>query len=346
MDIVRERLHNQLITNARFADPGEVVRWLGAVQAQDYRAGLWAVGLRIPGSTEATVERAVAERRIVRTWPMRGTLHFVAPEDARWMLELLTPRVVAASAGRYRQLELDDATLARGRRAVEKTLRGGMSLSRPALYRMLDAAGVSTAGQRGLHILGWLAQKGVICFGARDGKQQTFALLDEWVPESRSLARDEALAELAARYVASHGPATAEDFSWWTGLPLRDARAAVESVASRFLTERIGRKTYWFPEPSKAKRPRSPDIRLLPVYDEYLVGYRDRGAALDPVYATRAGNGIFKPIVLVDGRVAGTWTKATIDEPDLFVAPPGRAEARAIAAAAERNTRFVDGSGS
>ena len=339
LDIVRERLRNQLVGHGRFDEPGEVVRWLGAVQAQDYPAALWAVGLRAPGATAATVERAVAERAIVRTWPMRGTLHFVSPGDVRWMLELLTPRIVARSAGRHRQLELDDAAFSRSRKAVERSLQGGRRLSRTAVYRVLEAAGVSTAGQRGLHILGWLAQKGVLCFAAREGKQQTFALLDEWVPAARRLDRDEALAELALRYFTSHGPATLHDFAWWSGLTLGDARAGLESAAPRLVREDVDAQTYWFPEPAKAK-PRSPEAHLLPVYDEYLVGYKDRTAALDPLYAERAGNGIFRPVVVVDGRVAGTWTRATVAEPSLFT-PPSRAETRAVAAAAERYATFV-----
>lgn len=196
-----------------------MVAFFGAVHAQDYRGALWGVGQRVAGATEADVERALAERSIVRTWPMRGTLHFVAPDDVRWMLRLLAPRAIARAAGRHRQLGLDAATFAQSRDRLTAVLAGGNQLTRDAIYAELDRSGISTAGQRGIHILAQLAMEGVICFGARRSKQQTFALLDEWVPSSRMLEGDEALAELAARYFASHGPATLADFAWWSGLP-------------------------------------------------------------------------------------------------------------------------------
>ena len=344
-DVARRRLHNQLITRHSFEKPGDVVRWMGAVQAQDYRGGLWAVGLRVPDATEADVERAIAERNIVRTWPMRGTLHFVAPEDVRWMLELLTPRVVARSAGRHRQLGLDDATFSRSRRAVERALRDGRRLPRTAAYRALEAAGIATTGQRGIHILGWLAQKGVVCFGPREGKQQTFVLLDEWVPAARALERDEALGELAERYFASHGPATLQDFTWWSGLTVADARSGLGMVASQFLHEVVDGRTYWFSSSAPAEK--GARAHLLPVYDEYTVAYKDRSAVLDPAYARQTGNGIFSPIVVIDGWVAGTW-KRTLDKqavtvvPDLFT-PPSKTESRALAAAAERYGAFLGG---
>src|SRR5215475_2141464 len=185
-DIARLRLHNQRIAGATFGRPADVVAWMGAVQAQDYRGALWAVGLRMRNAVEADIERALANRTIIRTWPMRGTLHFVAAADARWMLELLTPRVVENNAQRLlRQFGLDEAAFARSKDLVALALQGAKQLTRNAMYEVIDTGGVSTAGQRGLHILWRLAQDGVICFGAREGKQQTFALLDEWAPKAK-----------------------------------------------------------------------------------------------------------------------------------------------------------------
>src|SRR5262249_26142746 len=161
----------------------------------------WAVGLRTQNAVEADIELALANRTIIRTWPMRGTLHFVAAADIRWMLELLTPRVVATNAQRLiRQVDLDESAFARSKELFERALQGGKQLTRDAMYEVLEVKGVSTSSQRGLHILGRLAQDGVICFGAREGKRQTFALLDEWAPKARRMARDESLAELAKRF--------------------------------------------------------------------------------------------------------------------------------------------------
>jgi hypothetical protein len=204
-EIARLRLEAQRVSAPRFTRPEELVSWLGAVQAQDYLGALWAVGLRTEMAREADVERALAEGAIVRTWPMRGTLHFVAAADARWMVELLAPRRISGAASRFRQLGLDDATFTRAGRVLEKRLAAG-PLTRPRVYDALEQARISTAGQRGIHILWRLAHETRICFGPREGKQPTFVLFDAWLPDARRLPRDEALAELAVRYFRGHGP--------------------------------------------------------------------------------------------------------------------------------------------
>ncbi|MBK8050796.1 MAG: winged helix DNA-binding domain-containing protein [Anaerolineales bacterium] len=184
--IAHLRLCNQQLVSSHCGTPAEVVARLGAMQAQDYANALWAVGVRLPGSTVTQVEQALADHSIIRTWPMRGTLHFVATADVRWMLELLASRSVAASAGRLRQLEIDEPTLRRSGELLREELQGGRQRSRPALFSLLDAAGISTAGQRGFHILGHHAQTGLVCLGVQEGKQPTFALLAEWAPTASS----------------------------------------------------------------------------------------------------------------------------------------------------------------
>jgi winged helix DNA-binding protein len=350
-DIARLRLHNQRIAYSTVEKPGDVVAWLGAVQAQDYLGALWAIGLRLRNAVEADVERAIADRTIIRTWPMRGTLHFVAAADIRWMLELLTPRVVANNAQRLlRQFDLDEGSFARSKDLLARALQGGRRLTRNATYDVLEGGGVSTASQRGLHILGRLAQDGFICFGAREGKQQTFALLDEWAPNARRVARDESLAEIAKRYFTSHGPATLQDFAWWSGLTTADATAGLE-MAKRFLAqETINGQTYWLALSAPATKDSSPTAYLLPAYDEYTVAYKDRSAALNPTYAKQAnsGNGIFYPTIVVDGQVVGTW-KRTLKKDTLAISPSPfeklkRAETRAIAEAANHYGKFLGAS--
>src|SRR5215207_8083432 len=237
LDIADRRLRNQRIAGVGFERPGDVVAWMGAVQAQDYLGALWALGLRMKTATEEAVEQAIAERAIVRTWPMRGTLHFVAPADVRWMLELLTPRVLAGRKARYRQLELDQKDFDRSRDLLVRALEGDRQLTRDALYEKMEAAGISTGGQRGIHILQRLALDGLLCFAAREGKQPAFALLEEWVPAARMLDRDEALAALAERYFTSRGPATLQDFTWWSGLTVADAKTAIELAGPRLQRE-------------------------------------------------------------------------------------------------------------
>lgn len=351
IDIANQRLRRQQITAPGSGDgfdkPGDLVAWMGAVQAQDYAGALWAVGLRLPGAVEADIERAIAERRIVRTWPMRGTIHFVAPADARWMVELLAPRVVNRARHVYQKLGLDQTTFARSRKLIERALEGGRQLSRTAIYKLLDEAGISTAGGRGLHIVSRLAQDGVICFGAREGRQATFTLLDEWAPAPRRLRGDEALAELASRYFASHGPATLQDFSWWSGLTATEARAGIEMVKSRFIAEVVDGRTYWLSEAAPIEKATSPAAHLLPVYDEYTVAYRDRSAALNPSFANDANyaQNTLNSVIVIDGQIAGIWKRA-IGKREVRVtltpyAKLKRAEERAIEETASRYGKFL-----
>ncbi|MBF6593482.1 MAG: AlkZ family DNA glycosylase [Thermaceae bacterium] len=343
-DIAHLRLHNQHLTRPVFNKPGEVVRSLGAVQAQDYLASLWAVGLRLPNATEADVEQAIANREMVRTWPMRGTIHYVAPEAARWMLGLLTPRVIARSAGRYRALELDDSVFSHSRRVLEKALQDGKLLTRGAICKLLEAEGIVTAESRGLHILGHWAQKGLICFGPRAAKQPTFVLLDRWIPRSKTLERDEALAQLARRYFKSHGPATLQDFAWWSGLTVADAKVGLEPVKPEFTHADVNDVTYWFID-NVGSGEIAP--QLLPFFDEFLVAYKDRGAALEPSHTPKvnAGGGLLNPTVVLNGRVVGTW-KRTFKKDTVFISlnlfmPLSKVQTQAVHAAAERYGRFV-----
>ena len=345
--VLNRRLSAQRLSGAPFATPAAAVAHFGAVQAQDYRAALWALGQRVQGATEATIVQAIAEGRIVRTWPLRGTIHFVTPGDARWILGLSAGRVVRGMAGRHRQLGLTDDDFARSRRALVAALSGGQRLARPAAYATLEAAGVATTGQRGIHILGRLALEGLLCFGPHEGKQPAFVLLDEWVPPGRTLAREEALAELARRYFASHGPATLADFVWWSGLTATEARAGLEAVAGDLASDEFDGQTVWFAPAAAPAAPASPLAHLLPVYDEYLVGYRDRGAALPAEFAARpdSGNGIFRPPLLLDGQVAGTWTRQ-IAKGEVVVTlrlfrALSEAERAAVAAAVARYGAFL-----
>ncbi|MGB8647384.1 MAG: winged helix DNA-binding domain-containing protein [Anaerolineae bacterium] len=347
-DIIRQRLNNQQITSTDFATPNEIVAWFGAVQAQDYPGGKWAIGLRLPNSTDRDIERAIADRAIVRTWPMRGTLHFVAAADIRWMLKLLIPRVAAGSAARLRQAGLDQAVFARSRKLLVKALEGGKRLTRGAIYKLLEAAHISTANQRGLYILHYLAEEGTICFASHEGKQPTFALLDEWVLPGRMLERDEALAELAIRYFTSHGPATLQDFAWWSGLTITDARAGLEAVKLRLIEENIDGKIYWLPQSTPSAKKHTGTAHLLPNYDEYLVAYTDRSAVRGRIKAVKLDSrtdAILDPMMVVDGQVVGRW-KRTLNKDSASIATQPfveltAAEIRAFATAANRYSKFL-----
>lgn len=312
LDIARHRLHNQQIAASLFTSPGEVVAWLGAMQAQDYPGTLWAVGLRLPDASYLDIEQAIADRAIIRTWPMRGTLHFVAAADIRWMLELLAPRIIAGSASRYKELELDEQTFTRCKKIFEKALTGGKQMTRDEIFGALMRSNIPVDKQRGYHILRRLGQDKIICFGPMHGKQEIFVLLDEWAPSSKTMAHDEALAELALRYFSGHGPATLDDFVWWSGLKISDARAGLEEARTRLAHESIDGKTYWMSPDVPELSLDGQAVYLLPGFDEYMLGYKDRSAALDPKYAQKicpGNNGMFSPTIVIDGKVIGTWKR-------------------------------------
>jgi hypothetical protein len=306
--ITGERLRALGVSASAFAKPADAVAWLGAVQAQDYLGALWAVGLRLTHARESDIEGALAEGSIVRTWPMRGTLHFVAARDARWLTELLAPRAVASAASRLRGFGIDDALLKRARSVLAKRLAKERCLPRPEIYRVLDDAGIATDAQRGLHILWRLAHECFVCFGPRVGKQPSFALFDDWLPAAPALTGDEALAELATRYFTSHGPATPRDLAWWSGLTLAHARRAVLAAGSRVQSETWDDEHY-FVGASGAPRARSRGrVHVLPAFDELLVGYAYGGTFVDAAVTKRVrSGGMIHPVVVVEGRVLGTW---------------------------------------
>ncbi|RMI30304.1 winged helix DNA-binding domain-containing protein [Nocardia stercoris] len=306
-DIARSRVRTHHLEPADGKSAVAVVSDLVAMQAQDYRGGLWSVGVRTPELTADDVERALLDREIVRTWPMRGTLHLVAAADARWLPELLGPRASQAAAGRRRGLGLDDEAVNRTRAAWEAVLTGGACLGRPELFAAMDAAGVDSGEQRGPHLLRYFAEQGLLCFGPHEGKQPTYALLQEWVPAARVLERDAALAELALRYFTGHGPATLDDFAGWAFLTKGDARAGLAAVEHSLESAEIDGLRYWFAESSTEPTA----VQLLPGFDEYVLGYKNRSAFATPeilAAVVPGGNGMFKSTVLDDGRITGLWS--------------------------------------
>jgi len=326
-------------------DVREVVAWLGAVQAQDYLASLWAVGVRARGTKVADVEGALAAGTIVRTWALRGTIHLVAAADLRWIVALVGPRAIARAAGRFRQLGLDAATLARARAVVRRELEGGAPVLRRELMRTLEQDGIATAGQRGVHIVWRLAHEGEICFGPKQGKQETFVLVDAWVRAGPRRPASTGASELARRYFASRGPATVADFAWWAGLSLGDARGALDEVRAALVAEEHDGATYWRTA-GRAPPPRPGLACLLPAFDELLVGYDDRRALVAPAFHARVHRGgMLGPVVVVGGRAVGTWRR-TLSRRGVKVAvaafrPLGAATERSVAAAAERYAAFV-----
>jgi hypothetical protein len=348
-DIAHYRLFNQGITLANFDNPAQVVFHMGAVQAQDYLGALWSLGLRMKEATQAAIEQAITARSIVRTWSMRGTLHFVATNDVRWMLKFLTPRIIAGNASRYRELELDDETFRRSEKVISKALVGGKQLTRQEIFEALERENISSKGQRGIHILGRLSQEGLLCFGAHLGKQPTFVLLDEWLPPSKDWSIEEALAELTLRYFTGHGPATILDLERWASLKKSEARTGLEMVKSQLRQEKVNGQTYWLPPVGIDELKQEQEIYVLPGFDEYLLGYKDRSAVLEPEHFQKivpGGNGMFMPTIISNGRVVGSW-KREVKKDKLLITPApfntlSPAETLTFRVAAERYGHFMN----
>jgi hypothetical protein len=330
------RLHCQRLAGSRLARPEDAVSWLGAVQAQEYHFAKWGLALRTRRATDASVERALAAGRILRTHVMRPTWHFVTPADIRWLLALSAPRVRAAVARSDRLLGITPKVITRANRAIAAALAGGAQLTRAELKAVLAGAGVPVEGtQRLAHVVVHAELDAVICSGPRRGKQFTYALLDDRVPSARLPAREDAMAELARRYFTSHGPAQLKDFAWWSGLTSADAGAALAMCRHHLVEEEIDGARHWLPPSAGALRPPARAAYLLPPYDEYLIAYRDRSGGRDP----------FAALVVLDGRVVGTWRR-TADTRRVSVTFDlrerlGRAGARLVEDAARRYAAFL-----
>lgn len=307
--LARLRLSAQGIGSAGFDAPADVVRHLLAMQAQSFDNAKWAIGLRTSSATDADVEAALQRREIVRSWPMRGTLHFAPAEDLGWMLGLTAARTVQTAAGRHRQLGLDDAAFTLAAQLAENAAGSAGVLSRSDLLAALNAGGLSTEGQRGAHVLLYLCVTGLLVFGPPEGKQQTFALLGEWVRSARALDGDEALAEFARRYFLGHGPASDRDFAWWSSLTLTQARRGLAMVADELERLDVEGVEYWH---RPGLEPAPPGVAALPGFDEYVLGYQTRTAQLSAEWFQRivpGSNGMFLPTIVVNGEIVGTWKR-------------------------------------
>ena len=323
--------------------PVELVRTFGAMQAQEYAMAKWAIGLRTPGTTDEDIERLIASGKIIRSHPLRWTHHFVAAEDLRWILALAGKHMIARAQPRFKELGLDDKTFEKSQAVLARILAGGAHLTRDEIAAAWRKAGIDTTGQRGPHMLGRAELDGVICSGARRGKQITFALLEERIAKTKPIARDEALAELARRYFTTRGPATVQDFLWWSGLAAADARAAVAAAAMP--TEEIDGKTYFHGDGWRARSARG--TFLLPTYDEYTVAYRDRTAIGTPPAKPRnfGESTLLGPVIVIDGEVIGSW-KRTIGKREVAIdlwpwRKLGAKQRREIEGAAERYAAFI-----
>lgn len=334
------------LSNLRLGRPGrspaELADWFGAMQAQDLASGKWSLGVRLPGTSEADVDAALERGEVLRTWPMRRTIHVVHPENARWLLDLTGARALQGLQARWDYLNLDRRTVERAADVLAAALQG-KRLTRSQCLEALEQAGIHTGGGRSYHLLWHTAQIGVTCIGPNEGPEQTFVLLDEWAPAQRTPDRAEALALLARSYFRSHGPTTRLDFQGWTGLTATDAKAA---IAAADLTQATFEGQEVFYVPGEIAEP--PETLLLPGFDEYMLGFKDRSLFLaqgDAERITPGRNGMFRATVIRHGRVIGTWQRkhlaSTVRVTISGFRPLPARTRRALAGPAQRYGQYV-----
>lgn len=307
-DIAYQRLHNEsLLTPAQ--SPEAIVRQLGAIQSQDVPGGVWGIGLRCNNVTSADIMQYYNQGKILRTHMLRPTWHFVAPEDIRWMLMLTSPRVQAFCKHYYNKLGLDQATLSSSLTVVRQALAGGVHLTRPQLKEAYTKAGIDVSGMQLNFLVMYAELEAVICSGTMQGKQHTYARLDEWVAPAPKLSYDEALTKLTERFFTSHGPATIKDFAWWSSLTMADIRKGI--ALAKLSSVDIEGATFYYSTLHKGPL-RSPVVHLLPNFDEYLVGFKERRTSqltkLDvaPTYDNMSAH-----IMTIDGQIVGGWKRKT-----------------------------------
>lgn len=343
------RLRAQRLIGKPFSSPPDVVRWLGAVQSQDFAGAKWAVAQRSRAATDAALDRLFDRGAILRTHVMRPTWHFVVPEDVRWLLELTAPRVRAGLVSRYRELEIDDSVAARAGAVFAAELAGGRHLTRHELGRALSGAGISPEGQRLPHLLLRAELDQLIVSGPRRGKEFTYALLEERAAKVPAMDRAEALTELTLRYFRSHGPAQVQDFTWWSGLTAGEARRGITLAGTALEHRVVEGKDYWSDAAADGAGGAAVVSHLLPNFDEYTVGYRDRSELMpgagrfDP--SLFSFGSILSNVVTVDGVVRGAWRRSStrssmLIEVRLFEKLTKR-ETASVADASRRMSRFL-----
>lgn len=302
------RLHNQSVGVKKYSGVKELAAAMGAVQAQDPNMVKWALGIRLPGSSINNVDNALSSGEIIRTHLLRPTWHIVASEDASWMIRLSSPRIRRSTSSRHRELGLTPELLKKSRNIIEKALLKAGHLTREELVKILENARINTKENRASHIFMDAELECLICSGPPEGKKHTYALFEERITHNKKLNKDEAIAELAYRYFYTRGPAAVGDFAWWSGLNLTEAKRAVASLDDSFVEEKVGESTYILHKSSLSVKPEK-GVFLLPAYDELIICYKDREPTVRAKLHKQAvsSNGLFRPVVIVDGKAEGIW---------------------------------------
>lgn len=309
--LISQRLHSHWLLNKRFSTPAEVIDYYWCIQAQDIPQATRVIGSRIPGSTKNTIKKACADWSIVRTWPMRWTLHYMSPKYVHRMLDLCASKTLSWFAKRREFLWISDKYAEKALEIMEKALKGWKCLTRIWLGEALKAWWIPMQTQWVYHLACYAATRKLICFWPPTEKEETFVLLDEWVKKPKEISHEEKLAEIARMYMRSHWPATVDDLARWCGLWKTECRKAVTLIEKELDSIELEGKKYYF-VPSDKKLPKqTSSLHLLWWFDEYFLWYKDRSIISDMNHYGRmfTSNGIFFPLILQDGKVIGAWKR-------------------------------------
>jgi hypothetical protein len=345
-DLARLRLLSQRLEMPADDSPQALLAYMGAMQSQDEPMSKAALGLRLPGSKAADIQAACDRGELIRTHVLRPTWHLVAAQDLRWMLALSAAQIKASMRIRDGQLGVTEALIEAGKAVCQSALAGGRALTREALAAEMIAAGIPATGGVLVHLLVYAEVDAVICSGPQQAGKSTYALVDERVPAQAPLTRAEAVARLALTYFRSHGPATLKDFTWWSGLNITECRRGLAEVQGALQALEQDGETYWM-APGLADAPAlGRGLHLLPAFDEFIISYRDRTAAFPLALQGEAitSNGIFRPVIVWDGQVVGTWArthgKQSTRLEAKFFASPQEEQLLSMTAACERLAAF------
>ena len=340
------RLVNHQLLQTGYTTPRQIVAHLGIVQAQDFNAAKWAIGTRLGGCTDKSVSEAFDKGEILRTHIMRPTWHFVTPENIRWMLQLSAKQIMQSMKSRDRELGITAETYSTCFRIIEKALEKENFLTKDELAKILHQAGMTLDSSQLYHVMVGAEANGIVCSGALQGNMQTYALLEKRAPPAQPLSKEESLAKLARIYFSGHGSATLNDFVWWSGLSVGEARQGLHAIQAELVSETINGQLYWMPDIVFNPPVGKSRLFLLPAFDEYIVGYKDRTDVLTSVNHTKAisSNGVFRPVIIKDGQVIGLWKKATSAKKIIEIAPfesVDETTQQSINAAAEKFHAFI-----
>jgi hypothetical protein len=346
-DILQQRLTNQQLISKDYKAVGDLVKWMGALQAQDYAMAKWAIGLRLNNFSDDDIEASINAGDIFRVHTLRPTWHFVAAEDLRWMMSLTAPNIKRMMATQNRQIGLTDVIFRKCQKIILKLLSDGKPRTREEIVSQIKAKGISLDNLQATNVMIYAELDLIVCNGPRREKQFTYTLCEERVPTSKPLSREDALYKLTRTYFRSHGPATAKDFAWWSGLAKDDLKRCIEMVTSEFNVVVIEDHKYFYDDSVSTPSSRNNSIILLPPYDEFTVGYanRDLISGTSETEKLFFGPLIFRPVIVSSGKAIGTWRREVAKELVIeteFHGPLSLATKKKVKAAAAKYQKFIN----